>query len=53
MFLRNWFSKFGPGTWYTWQGKKMQRLFVEKYKVKIFLERSVCALGYNIKLDIK
>jgi hypothetical protein len=31
----------------------MQRLFVEKYKVKIFLERSVCTLGFNIKLDIK
>jgi hypothetical protein len=33
---------------------EMQRLFVEKYKVKIlFLERSVFTLGYNIKLDIK
>ena len=31
----------------------MQRLFVEKYKVKIFLERSMCTFGYNIKLDLK
>jgi hypothetical protein len=32
---------------------KMQRLFVEKYKVKIFLERSICTLEYNNKLDLK
>jgi len=53
MNLRNLFSKFGPATHYTWQRKKLQRMFVGKYKVKTFLERSMCRLGYNIKLDLK